>query len=50
MLARSVYDYFVLISDIKSRLGKKLHRNIDIFDLDSDSPFRKHIEEELIYV
>ena len=50
MLARSVYDYFTLISDIKSRLGKKLHRNIDIFDLDSDSPFRKHIEEELIYV
>ena len=48
--AESIYDYFTLLSNIKSRLGGKLHRNIDIFDLDSDSPFREHIEKELIYV
>ena len=46
----SAYAYFDLLSQIKSRLRRKLHRNIDLFDLDSHSPFLKHIEKELIYV
>jgi len=42
--------YFDLISKLKEKIGKKFHKNIDIFDLDSQSPFKQTIEEELIYV
>jgi len=46
----SSYDYFNILSMIRSKLRKKFHRNIDIFDLDSNSPFKSTIEKELIYV
>ena len=44
------YGYFDLLSSLKDLLRKKFHRQIDIFDLDSTSPFKKMIEKELIYV
>ncbi len=43
------YSYFETLNELKEVLGKKLHRNIDIFDLDSRSPFKENIEKELIY-
>jgi len=46
----TAYDYFNIISQIKSNIRTTLHRNSDIFDLDSDSIFAKNIEKELIYV
>jgi len=46
----SAYDYFNLMSKLKVKLLKKLHRNTDIFDLDSQSSFKEQIEKELIYV
>jgi predicted nucleotidyltransferase len=47
---QSAYDYFILMEKLKSDLRTSLHRNVDLFDLDSDSPFRVQIEKELIYV
>ncbi len=44
------YAYFDLIDEIKVLLRQKLHRNIDIFDLDSDSPFKEMVEREMIRV
>ncbi len=44
------YAYFGLIDEIKVLLRQKLHRNIDIFDLDSDSPFKEMVEREMIRV
>lgn len=44
------YDYFELINFIKEKVRQKFHRNVDIFDLDSKSSFKKSIEKELIYV
>jgi len=46
----SAYDYFNLISNLKAKLLKKLHRSTDVFDLDSHSSFKEQIEKELIYV
>ncbi|MCF6243595.1 MAG: nucleotidyltransferase domain-containing protein [Sulfurovum sp.] len=46
----SAYDYFALLNTIKSKILKNLHTNVDIFDLDSKSSFKKEIEKELIYV
>ncbi|MDD5400986.1 MAG: nucleotidyltransferase domain-containing protein [Sulfurimonas sp.] len=46
----SSYSYFETISKIKDKIRKKFHRNIDIFDLDSQSPFKETIQKELIYV
>lgn len=46
----SAYDYFRLLNSIKSKILKHLHTNVDIFDLDSQSSFKKQIEKELIYV
>ena len=46
----TAYSYFELISDIKEETRKKFHKNIDIFDLDTKSSFKKSIEKELIYV
>jgi predicted nucleotidyltransferase len=43
------YRYFDLIADLKERLRQRLHRPVDIFDLDSDSPMREEIKRELIY-
>ncbi len=47
---KTAYDYFDLISGIRKRIRLELHRNSDIFDLDSDSAFAESIEKELIYV
>ena len=47
---QSAYDYFALLEKLKSDLRTSLHRNVDLFDLDSDSPFKGQIEKELIYV
>jgi predicted nucleotidyltransferase len=46
----SPYDYFELMNNIKVMIRKKLHRNSDIFDLDSNSSFKDSIKKELIYV
>lgn len=46
----SVYDYFEILNELRSTLRQKLHRPVDIFDLDSTSPLKERIEEELIYV
>lgn len=43
-------EYFDVVGKIKEKIGKKFHRNVDTYDLDSQSPFKKTIEEELIYV
>ena len=43
------YRYFDLITDLKRRLRQRLHRPVDIFDLDSDSPMKEEIHRELIY-
>ncbi len=48
--AYTAYDYFNLISRLKRKIRLDLHKNSDIFDLDSDSSFLKSIDEELIYV
>ncbi len=44
------YDYFELLNDIKANIRKFLKRDVDIFDLDSNSPFLNDIKDELIYV
>ena len=46
----SAYDYFNMVSTVKQKICKALHRNIDIFDLESDSEFLESIEKEIIYV
>ena len=46
----TAYEYLDLISKIKYRVMKALHLPSDVFDLDSQSSFRKQIEKELIYV
>ena len=47
---RSAYAYFDEINQIKTMIQKKFHRNIDIFDLDSDSVMKQSIIEDLVYV
>ena len=44
------YRYFELLSSLRETLRRTFHRKVDIFDLDSHSPFKKQIENELIYV
>lgn len=46
----TAYSYFDTLTKLKEQIGKKFHRNTDIFDLDSKSPFKKSIEQELLYV
>jgi len=46
----TAYDYFNIISKIKQNILLKLHRNSDIFDLDSNSAFSESIKKEMIYV
>ena len=43
-------DIDVAIAKIKDKIRKKFHRNSDVFDLDSQSPFKETIQKELIYV
>ncbi len=47
---RSPYSYFETLNALKSEITKRLHRNVDIFDLDSNSAFMKDIEKDIIYV
>jgi len=47
---RTAYEYFQEIQKIKTLVRQKFHRNIDIFDLDSDSSMKNTIVKELIYV
>jgi len=46
----SAYEYFDIVSKIKSKIFKNLHRQTDVFDLDSQSRFKEQIQKELIYV
>ena len=46
----SAYEYFNMISNIKQKIRKVLHRNVDVFDLESDSELLESIEKEIIYV
>jgi len=46
----SAYEYFDIVSKIKSKILKNLHRQTDVFDLDSQSKFKEQIQKELIYV
>lgn len=46
----AVYEYFDIVSTIKTKIRLALHRNSDIFDLDSNSPFKDSIKNEMIYV
>lgn len=47
---RSAYDYFEQMTNIKSLLRGKFHKNSDIFDLDSNSSMKASIMKDLIYV
>jgi len=47
---RTSYDYFDELQKIKTLIRQKFHRNIDIFDLDSNSSMKKTIMKDLIYV
>ena len=44
------YGYFELLASLRENLRQTFHRKIDIFDLDSQSPFKEQIQSELIYV
>ncbi|SFV58203.1 hypothetical protein MNB_SV-10-1407 [hydrothermal vent metagenome] len=46
----SAYDYFDIVSKLKTNILHGLHRNSDVFDLDSHSEFSESIKKELIYV
>ncbi|HHH19149.1 MAG TPA: nucleotidyltransferase domain-containing protein [Campylobacterales bacterium] len=46
----SPYEYFEILNTLKETVSQKLHRNIDLFDLDSNSSFLHTIQKELIYV
>ena len=46
----NAYAYFELLSSLRESLRRTFHRKIDIFDLDSQSPFKNQIKNELIYV
>ncbi len=44
------YEYFDMTNELRSKIEKKFHKKVDLFDLDSDSFIKKEIESELIYV
>ncbi len=46
----TAYDYFEIVSKLKGKILLALHRNSDVFDLDSDSEFTESIHKEIIYV
>ncbi len=46
----NAHDYFETLDKLKSEFRKKFHRNIDILDLDSTSPYLDGIKEEMIVV
>jgi predicted nucleotidyltransferase len=45
----SAYDYFEILNELRDMLRKRLHRNVDIFDLDSNSVFIEDIKKDMIY-
>ncbi len=47
---KNAYAYFEEIAELKKMIRRRFHRNIDVFDLDSDSGFRQSIVKDLIYV
>ena len=47
---RTSYEYFDEINKIKALIKQEFHRNIDIFDLDSNSSMKNSIMKDLIYV
>ncbi|MBD3825198.1 MAG: nucleotidyltransferase domain-containing protein [Epsilonproteobacteria bacterium] len=47
---RGAYDYFNDIASLKEMVMKKFHRNVDIFDIDSNSAFKEKILQEMIHV
>ena len=46
----SAYDYFDKRQALQQLLREKLHRKIDLFDLQSESDIKHIIEKEIIYV
>ena len=46
----TAYDYFDIVSHIKTKILLALHRNSDVFDLDSNAEFTEAIKKEMIYV
>jgi predicted nucleotidyltransferase len=46
----SPYDYFEIVSELKQTIKNRFGKNVDIFDLDSHSPFLDSIKKELLYV
>jgi len=46
----TAYEYLELISQIRHKIMKALQLPCDVYDLDSKSVFKKHIEKDLIYV
>ena len=47
---RTAYDYFDEVAKIKNLIKKRFHRNIDVFDVDSNSTMLDTIKKDLIYV
>ena len=50
LIKRTSYEYFEEVNRIKSLVKREFHRNIDIFDLDSNSQMKSSIMKDLIYV
>lgn len=46
----SAYDYFATLNELREDLRSVFHRNVDIVDLDSKSPFLDRIRQEMIHV
>ena len=44
----TAYDYFATLNELRENLRRTFHRNVDIVDLDSDSPFLERIRQEMI--
>ena len=46
----NAYDYFETLNELREDLRRTFHRNVDIVDLDSESPFLERIRKEMIRV
>jgi len=46
----NAYDYFETLNELRENLRRTFHRNVDIVDLDSESPFLQRIRKEMIRV
>ncbi len=44
------YDYFATLDGLRQKLRRRFHRNVDIVDLDSRSPFLDEISQGMIRV